>query len=142
MMWVVLDLDHFKQFNDTLGHPVGDDALRQVGAVLAKCTQRATEFCARTGGEEFSVIILGAEQDKASERVENIRAKIESLQIAHPGSRTAGVLSASVGAIWIADMSQIPLECNDGDLFKRADQALYKAKAKGRNRCRIETLSL
>lgn len=142
MMWVVLDLDHFKQFNDTQGHPAGDDVLRKVGAALANLTQRATDFCARTGGEEFAVILVGADEDKARKRVENIRAKIESLQIPHPGSSTATVVTASVGAIWIDDMSEIPLECGDADLFERADKALYRAKATGRNRCQIETLSL
>lgn len=140
MMWLVLDLDHFKQFNDLLGHVAGDEALRLVGGALEQLTKRATDFCARTGGEEFAVTFMAEGEEAARLHAKGICAAIASLGIAHPGSTTAPHLTVSVGGLWIPDMSHAPVSLERDQLFALADKALYQAKAAGRNRCCIESL--
>jgi len=140
MMWLLLDLDHFKKFNDTLGHQAGDEVLRQVGNVLANFTKRATEYCGRTGGEEFVVLMMGEENSIAYSRADELRRMIENLQITHPKSSTGPFLTVSIGGIWVDDMSKLPLDYKDVDLFELADKALYRAKDQGRNRIVIESL--
>lgn len=140
MMWLVLDLDHFKQFNDLLGHVAGDEALRLVGRALQRLTKRATDFCARTGGEEFAVILVAEGEEAARHHAQSICAAIANLGIAHPGSTTTPHLTVSVGGLWIPDMSNVPASLGRDQLFALADKALYQAKAAGRDRCCIEDL--
>ncbi|MEY3253243.1 MAG: hypothetical protein RL227_2216 [Pseudomonadota bacterium] len=140
MMWLVLDLDHFKQFNDLLGHVAGDEALRRVGGALERLTKRATDFCARIGGEEFAVILMAESEDAARHHAQSICVAIANLGIAHPGSATAPHLTVSVGGLWIPDMSKVPASLERDHLLALADKALYQAKAAGRDRCCIEDL--
>jgi diguanylate cyclase (GGDEF)-like protein len=140
MMWLVLDLDHFKQFNDQFGHVAGDEALRRVGGALQRLTKRATDFCARIGGEEFAVISVAESEDAARHHAQSICVAIANLGIAHPGSATAPHLTVSIGGLWIPDMSNVPASLERDHLFALADKALYQAKAAGRNRCCIEDM--
>ncbi|MAL99298.1 MAG: hypothetical protein CL583_12720 [Alteromonadaceae bacterium] len=129
----VLDLDFFKEFNDRLGHPAGDDALRLVGKALDEFTPRSGDFCARLGGEEFVVILTGMQKGESMERLEVLRSSIEALAINHPDSAVAPVLTVSIGAVHVA----APLLTDHGSLqeiMDSADQALYRAKRQGRNR--------
>lgn len=139
MLWMILDLDHFKEFNDTQGHLAGDDALRQVGNVLRELTHRATEFAARSGGEEFVLIINGMSEAEAEQRADAIRVAIEAMDIKHPASSVAPVLTVSIGALWLADASSVAPADNVDRLLDVADQALYRAKRQGRNRVVVTT---
>ncbi|WP_374359791.1 diguanylate cyclase [Pseudoduganella danionis] len=126
---VVLDVDHFKLYNDTLGHPAGDACLQQVAQALAAHALRQTDLAARYGGEEF--VLLFAETDSAAalQLAEAIRARIESLQIPHPRSATSPWLTVSIGVATTHPRHLDSIE----SLFVAADRAMYVAKEHGRN---------
>ncbi len=123
---LLLDLDHFKAVNDTYGHQVGDTVLREVGKILQE-TLRSTDFASRYGGEEFTVILPHTDEDKAWQLAERLRDKV-SKEIFTVGGKTFRV-TTSVG---VASMGPDPVS-RKTDLLRRADHALYLAKAKGRN---------
>ncbi|HEV7526819.1 MAG TPA: diguanylate cyclase [Acidimicrobiia bacterium] len=123
------DLDHFKSFNDTYGHPCGDDALQSVGAVLASDT-RAGDTAYRFGGEEFILLLADERLAGAVIAVDRFRESIEALGILHASNIPAGVLTVSVGvASYDTDST-----CTSAEILEQADQALYVAKRDGRNR--------
>lgn len=127
---VMLDIDHFKPFNDGYGHVTGDACLRNVASVLQHLVQRAGEMVARYGGEEFAVLLPGSDANHARELAESIRLEVEALAIPHAYSGVAPVVTLSAG---VATM--IPIYGNTpGDLVGAADRALYHAKQAGRNR--------
>jgi diguanylate cyclase (GGDEF)-like protein len=119
-----LDIDHFKDVNDTHGHPVGDAVLGQLAAVLRDTLRRA-DLAARVGGEEFAVV-LSRGGDRPEIAGEKLRAAVERAVFGEPGKPLK--ITVSVGCAE-AKPEESPL-----DLFKRADQALYEAKNSGRNR--------
>jgi len=119
---VLVDIDHFKSFNDSFGHQSGDDLLRQFARVL-KDQSRGTDFPARYGGEEFAMILNGAKDEEASETAERFRLAIQN----EPWNSRA--VTASFGIATLDDSVENPRE-----LIERADQALYGAKTTGRNR--------
>jgi diguanylate cyclase (GGDEF)-like protein len=120
---VMLDLDHFKQINDIHGHDQGDRALAAVGETL-RSTLRASDFAARYGGEEFIVLLPDTDRDAARDVAEKLRLAIQETEVTH-----VGPLSASFGvAVMPADATEIE------QLIRKADRALYSAKADGRNR--------
>jgi len=128
---VLCDVDHFKAYNDRYGHPAGDACLRQVGAAVARGCRRATDFAARYGGEEFALLLPDTASPGALEVMEKVRGDIASLAIPHDASATAGMVTMSAGiATFAPDRDKAPAE-----LISRADQALYRAKQLGRNRC-------
>lgn len=122
------DLDHFKQVNDTLGHPVGDEVLREVARRLLNAV-RSYDFVGRYGGEEFLVVLNNCDLEQSLDRAEQIRAAIGRLPIST--SRGPASITMSAGAI-----SSRGLESVD-ELLERADRALYSAKGAGRNCCRM-----
>jgi diguanylate cyclase (GGDEF)-like protein len=126
---VVLDVDHFKLYNDTLGHPAGDTCLQQVAEAIASHALRPTDLAARYGGEEFVLLFAETDGDKAYQLAESIRAHIESLQIPHPRSTTSAWLTVSIG---VATIHPHQLD-NTESLFVAADRAMYVAKEGGRN---------
>jgi diguanylate cyclase (GGDEF)-like protein len=135
---LLIDLDRFKQVNDTHGHLVGDAALRKVGDRL-KRELRETEAVGRFGGEEFVVLLPGLDAKAAFGVAERIRARIESIDMTEPGTMPAGAteapsLSASIG---LACYPQHGSELSD--LLHAADIALYTAKRAGRNRVELAT---
>jgi diguanylate cyclase (GGDEF)-like protein len=121
---IALDLDHFKQINDTYGHARGDAVLAAVATVLAS-TARASDFIGRNGGEEFIVLLPNTDTENAILVAEKIRSAIAEITV-------AGVerdITASLG------LATIPDHAGDGDqLARSADRALYVAKTNGRNR--------
>ncbi len=128
MTVAVIDLDRFKQINDTCGHPFGDACLRHVAASLGKCFPRDTDTTFRYGGEELIVIAAGATTAEMVERLEEFRRDIERSLVAL-GSRQAR-LTVSIG-VW----SAVPRIGHDAVwILERADRALYEAKRAGRNR--------
>lgn len=136
---VMIDIDHFKQFNDFYGHAGGDECLRRVAAELQRNIKRATDFLARYGGEEFVVILPDTDNQGAQDVALHLREKIEALQIPHENSATANPVTISLG---VASIQPYPGEQDPLILQKAADQMLYKAKMQGRNRvCGITIIS-
>ncbi len=124
---LMIDLDHFKRFNDTHGHDGGDALLTQAGRVMqAHC--RAEDIACRYGGEEFTVILPEVDAERARLRAEQIRSAIETLDVQHLRERL-GPVTASIGVATFPDGSR-----EAGELLRRADAALYGAKQQGRNR--------
>lgn len=126
---MLIDIDHFKRFNDIHGHQAGDDALREVALALAGTVRRPLDLAARYGGEEFAVIAWDADPAGTEKLAEEIRRSIEQLAIRHDGS-SSGRVTASVGVALVTPERQRSPE----GAVQLADEALYKAKANGRNR--------
>lgn len=128
MSFVMVDVDHFKNYNDTNGHPAGDQVLRQV-ANLLEGTVRKFDFAARYGGEEFALVLPCCSLVAALNVAERVRLAIASHPFLHREKQPLGLVSASLGvaALDHQDVS------DKATLLERADQALYQAKRHGRN---------
>lgn len=128
---LMVDVDHFKNFNDTYGHPVGDEVLRMVGALLDRMTRKG-DLSARYGGEEFALIVPQTNPFGLKTLADRLREAIEHEKVEVDGQFLS--VTASLGGACIASF-QTP---RDGAaLIKLADHYLYKAKKNGRNRCEI-----
>jgi len=127
---VMCDVDHFKAYNDRYGHPAGDECLRKLGAAIAKSCRRGTDFAARYGGEEFALLLPDTPAEGAMKVVEALRAQVEGLAIAHAASSVSPHVTFSAG---VATFSP-ERDKTAADFIRRADEALYRAKALGRNR--------
>jgi diguanylate cyclase (GGDEF)-like protein len=127
---LLVDIDHFKGFNDLYGHQAGDDALKQVAEVIAMCAQRPLDFAARFGGEEFALVLYGPAQDFGREIPEMLRRSVEELRIPHAESTTGPWLTVSVGVAIVSPGNERSL----AGAIQLADEALYQAKEEGRNR--------
>jgi two-component system, cell cycle response regulator len=126
---IITDIDHFKSVNDTYGHPMGDEVLRQVSATFAS-NLRQTDLPARYGGEEFAVILEGTDLQGAQQIAEKLRKMVESLSFDSPQGRFGVAMSFGI--------AEFPADAEDPNhLIERADQALYYAKTHGRNQVRI-----
>lgn len=126
---IMIDIDSFKEYNDYYGHLAGDDCLRNVAVAIKSSLQRSGDFVSRYGGEEFLVILPSTPRKGAITVAENIRKKVESLEIEHMPSKICGHITVSCGvATAIPDENISP-----NTLLKLADSALYKAKGDGRN---------
>ena len=124
---LMIDIDHFKMFNDLNGHPAGDAALAEVGGFL-KSQIRGGDIACRYGGEEFTLILPECPQDIALQRAQLLVGEVQNLRIQYSG-RGIGPISLSIGvAVYPAHGS------NPEDLLRAADAALYRAKQEGRNR--------
>jgi diguanylate cyclase (GGDEF)-like protein len=121
----MLDVDHFKAFNDTYGHDAGDLVLHEVGAILHSFT-RAEDLACRYGGEEFVLVFADTSLEDAFRRIEALRGKISAASIMHAG-QPLGRITVSAG------LAGTP-ETHGAELLKTADQLLYRAKAAGRDR--------
>ncbi|MBK7932221.1 MAG: diguanylate cyclase [Acidobacteria bacterium] len=126
---IMIDIDHFKRFNDLYGHQAGDDCLQKVAEAFAETIKRPTDLVARFGGEEFALVLGGTSSAGARLIAEQVAENVRQMKIVHNGSDTSPFLTVSIGiatAFPDLDMSEI-------DLVRNADRALYKAKANGRN---------
>lgn len=129
---IMLDVDDFKQYNDSYGHPMGDDCLKRVADVMRQICQRSSDLCARYGGEEFIVLLPNMTPDDAASLADVIRETIQHLNIDHNRS-DFGVVTVSAGvAGGVPRLGQSP-----EDFIRRADELLYQAKGGGRNRVRL-----
>lgn len=126
----VVDLDHFKAYNDTYGHQGGDQCLVRVAAAMSSVVNRSLDLVARYGGEEFTIVLGDTELADALSIAERTRQLIEDLAIAHIGSTTDAIVTLSCGVA-----STVPQRGSHYDeLIRLADRALYHAKERGRNR--------
>jgi diguanylate cyclase (GGDEF)-like protein/PAS domain S-box-containing protein len=129
---LMIDLDHFKKFNDTYGHDAGDAVLRETAASLSKGI-RAEDFVCRFGGEEFVVILPTADPETSQARAEKLRTKMRQLTIMHQG-KSLGMVTISVGVAAFPAHATSPKE-----LMAAADAALYEAKRGGRDQVVVAT---
>jgi len=127
---ILIDIDNFKQFNDTYGHMAGDDCLKDVAQAINKFVRRNGDTAARYGGEEFAIILNETGLSGATTVAESIRKAIESLEMPHSTSTTSKYVTISLGV-----SSVIPTTGSlPESLLEISDQMLYKAKKNGRNR--------
>lgn len=123
---ILFDIDRFKSINDTYGHPAGDYVLKEIAHVVRSKMIRGNDFFARSGGEEFTVLLLGSEEKPAHEIAERLRLTIESHEFTYEGKKMPVTISAGVTTKREEDLEW-------RIIYERADQALYKAKNAGRN---------
>ena len=127
---IMIDVDQFKQFNDTYGHPAGDACLRAIGGVIPGLLNRPGDLAARYGGEEIAVILPGNTEAQACEMAARIADEVRRLDIPHCGS-VHGVVTVSAGVEAFAPVHDCDLA---SDQVQQADRALYAAKHAGRDR--------
>lgn len=132
----MIDVDHFKLFNDLYGHQEGDNCLQQVAATIQSCAKRPGEMAARYGGEEFAVIMPASDLESALKFGEMLCDRVRQLAIPHQGSAAYGIVTVSVG---VASLQPRDDEAQQ-HLITTADMALYMAKSAGRNRVVSEAL--
>jgi diguanylate cyclase (GGDEF)-like protein len=130
MALLMVDIDHFKQFNDRFGHPLGDVCLREVATTLAGCATRGSDVVARYGGEEFAVVVPATTREGALALAETMRHAVERVRLASPGAVNLIGVTISIG---VAHVAQIASSDPSG-LLAATDAALYEAKRHGRNR--------
>jgi diguanylate cyclase (GGDEF)-like protein len=127
LVLLAFDIDHFKGFNDTFGHPAGDALLRTLGNALNERT-RGQDIACRVGGEEFVLLLADTSLDGAAARANLLRQQVSELVVQHAG-QTLGRITVSVG------ISAFPTHgTTSEELLQAADQALYRAKSQGRDR--------
>ena len=134
---LMIDIDFFKQYNDTFGHLKGDECLKQIATELSKNLNRPGDFVARYGGEEFCILIPDTDMDGAITFAEMVHSSIVALKVDNPDSKVSKYLTISIG------IAAIVTKQGDSymDLIYTSDKALYKAKSDGRNIIRTkETL--
>lgn len=133
----MLDIDHFKLYNDHYGHPQGDQCLARIAGAVKDCVKRATDLVARYGGEEFAIILPNLNEAKASSLIEDVRMRVATLGIQHKDSPVAPHVTISVG---VAVMKpEIGADFNA--LVSAADVALYQAKHEGRDRSMLFSIA-
>lgn len=125
---LMIDVDHFKRYNDRYGHGLGDQVLRQVGAVLAGVC-RSGDLAARYGGEEFTIVMADVEESTAMARAELLRQRMVETRVVTIGGASIPAVTISVGVAMYPRDGSTPTE-----VVEAADQALYAAKQQGRNR--------
>ncbi len=151
---LMIDVDHFKEFNDAHGHLAGDDCLRKIAAVVAAAARRPGDLAARYGGEEFALLLPACERDQAIRLADSVRQTVSDIAIPHVGLIGGLRVKISVGVASLSPIGEAPDEHPDGaglhgmreptsaDLVKLADDALYQAKKAGRNTVRSSTALL
>jgi diguanylate cyclase (GGDEF)-like protein len=130
---LLIDVDFFKNFNDSLGHQAGDAALQSVANVVAATASRPLDLSARYGGEELAIILFDVTRDYVAEMAERVRRKVEGLRIRHPTSTVAPVVTVSIGAGFVRPN----MERSPQGAITLADRGLYAAKRAGRNQSKV-----
>ena len=130
---IMLDVDHFKNYNDTYGHPAGDAVLKRLADLMRRATARAGEVVARYGGEEFLLILPGATEHAAVRTANRLKELITEESIPHRTSEVSDYITVSQGVVTISpDVDTAP-----GALIQKVDECLYKAKDSGRNKIAV-----
>uniref|UniRef100_UPI004048997E GGDEF domain-containing protein n=1 Tax=Aliarcobacter sp. TaxID=2321116 RepID=UPI004048997E len=131
--FIMIDIDYFKQYNDTYGHDLGDETLKKVANTLKEYFDKKYEFVFRLGGEEFGVVLFDINIYLLENCLKDINQKILELQIEHKNSKILNVVSISMGAIIYEPKTYI----SANKMYKLADECLYKSKENGRNQYHI-----
>jgi diguanylate cyclase (GGDEF)-like protein len=135
LTFMMLDIDYFKQYNDTYGHIEGDHALKSVAKVLKDTLQRPSDFVFRLGGEEFAILATQTNVEDSTKLAQKICDSVREREILHENSNAHKFLTISIGVVCcIADDA-----LHEDMLIVRADSMLYEAKENGRNRCEVTT---
>ena len=135
---LMIDIDFFKQYNDSYGHLKGDYALESVAKAMKKCCTRSTDISFRLGGEEFGLIYIASNQKEALVFAKKIQDEIHNLKIEHKSSKVSSYLTVSIGLFFSENIRDFSKD----DIYQRCDDALYFAKKAGRNNIySIDTLS-
>jgi diguanylate cyclase (GGDEF)-like protein len=130
---VLMDIDFFKNYNDTYGHQRGDDCLKQVAVALSRALKRPSDMIARYGGEEFVAFLMDTDKNGAIMVAETMQSYVNSLNIPHKSSPVSDRVTVSFGIATVVPEVHSSPEA----LIANADMALYKAKQEGRNRIRL-----
>ena len=130
LIFVMIDVDHFKQFNDIYGHQSGDNALIDISSCLNETLRRPNDMVFRLGGEEFGLLFNNVSEEQAMLLANKVKNNIENLKIEHEGNSASDFVTISLGLMYI-----LP-NCNNNvqKLYNSTDKALYKAKSSGRNK--------
>lgn len=137
MSVLMIDVDHFKPFNDNYGHPAGDECLKKISHTIKGCLHRPGDLLGRYGGEEFVVLLPETDTGGAMRVAESINKAIMALGLRHAFSSTAPVATVSIGGSTCIHTSHHSLE----ELIKSADRSLYNAKNSGRNRAIVDEIA-
>jgi diguanylate cyclase (GGDEF)-like protein len=132
---ILIDVDYFKKYNDTYGHPAGDDVLRRIGEAMRRVSARAGELVGRYGGEEFIVVLPGADAEDARRVAERLQRQIHDENIPHGESDVSDRITLSQGIVALKPDGEMAPD----QLVDAADAALYRAKQEGRNRIFISS---
>lgn len=132
LAFMMIDIDYFKQYNDTYGHDAGDKALQRVAATIREALPRKTDIVARFGGEEFVVLMPATDSEGAYIVANHIRENVKELALEHRHGTSSNVVTVSIGLTSLEGEALI-----DADLLNFADSALYRAKENGRDQCQI-----
>ncbi len=130
---ILIDIDHFKTYNDNYGHQGGDDCLRRVAQELASKVNRSSDLVARYGGEEFVVVMPGTDQEGAVNIAKVLCRGIDALKLPHDYSSVTDHVTISLGVATMVPTADVPPKA----LIVKADEALYLAKEQGRNQYQI-----
>lgn len=131
--FIMVDIDYFKQYNDTYGHDMGDETLKKVASTLKEYFNKKYEFVFRLGGEEFGVVLFDIDENSLEKCLKDMNYKILELEIEHKNSKILDIVSISMGAIIYEPHTYI----SANKLYKQADECLYKSKENGRNQYHI-----
>lgn len=133
---MMIDVDHFKAFNDNYGHPAGDSCLVDIAGVLRDTFRRETDVVVRLGGEEFLVLLINTGHEEARALADAMRGMIQALGLPHEYSPVAPVVTVSVGVVTSPNGLLIDID----EMINHADQALYDCKEHGRNRVAVRLI--
>ncbi len=133
---MMMDVDHFKEYNSIYGHVEGDNVLRVISNTIKNTVTRKNDFVARYGGEEFVVVLLDTDEAGARRVAEKMLESIRNLKIPHEGSDASDWITASIGVVTAQNDEKYSVE----DYVKKADELLYKSKHEGRDRYSFENL--
>jgi diguanylate cyclase (GGDEF)-like protein len=131
---IMIDIDHFKHYNDHYGHQKGDECLRQIARTLGQCLHRPTDLLVRFGGEEFLAVLVETGLNGAVKVAQSMREAVERRRFPHAASSVGEFVTISVG-VAAKPVRTLTFQA----LLDLADQALYKAKDRGRNRVYVNT---
>lgn len=129
IIFAMLDIDFFKQYNDNYGHQQGDVVLKQVSAAMRSKLTRGSDYCFRLGGEEFGILFAEKDNERAYDFVDSIRRAVLEIAIEHKWSSISNVVTVSIGMLVIGPVPGATVD----QVYKGADEALYAAKNEGRN---------
>jgi diguanylate cyclase (GGDEF)-like protein len=127
---LIVDIDHFKTYNDSLGHQAGDECLVKIAKILSAAARRPMDLAARYGGEEFAILLYGADRHTLDELAHTLQIEISAVAIPHPASPVQAHVTVSIGGACVTPID----ERSVSGFVQLADEALYTAKDRGRNR--------